>query len=186
MNGTGEFELSLLQGPLDAAAAPPIVTPAQVNLLTSLEDVVAATNSVAASAQRLMSICTPDLEPELYDQTAFLEILKRFVLARSFAKVRVLIGDGSRLSRDAHRLVALSRRLSSYIEFRILGADAPSPMAGYLIADDRAIVFRANASHYDGVADLNNPAVAHVHLSAFDEQWLSHGPKESSYRVARR
>lgn len=186
MNGTGEFELSLLLGLPDAAAVPPVVAPAQVNLLTSLEEVVLATNSVAASAQRLMSIYTPDLEPELYDHTAFLEILKRFVLARSFAKVRILIGDGDLLGRDTHRLVAMSRRLSSYIEFRALGASAPTPMAGYLIADDKAIVFRANAAHYDGIADLNNPAVAHVHLSAFDEQWMAHAPHEHAFRIARR
>ncbi len=39
---------------------------------------------------------TPDLEPEIYDQPPFLEIIKRFVLARSFAKVRVLLRDQAR------------------------------------------------------------------------------------------
>ncbi len=62
-------------------------------MLTSLDEVRAAVNEVAATAQRLISIYTPDLEPDLYDQSAFLEIIKHFVLARSFAKVRVLLAE---------------------------------------------------------------------------------------------
>ena len=41
-------------------------------VLTSLAEVRAAVNEIAATAQRLISIYTPDLEPDLYDQSAFL------------------------------------------------------------------------------------------------------------------
>ena len=64
-----------------------------IRVIISLEEMRAAINAAAASAQRLMSIYTPDLEPDLYDQNAFLDIIKHFVLARSFAKVRVLLSD---------------------------------------------------------------------------------------------
>ncbi len=67
-----------------------------------------------------MSIYTPDLEPQLYDQTEFLDIVKRFVLGRNFAKVRVVLGDGSRLLRDGNRFVAMGRRLTSYIDIRVV------------------------------------------------------------------
>ena len=78
----------------------------------------AAVDTVAASAQRLMSIYTPDLEPDLYDQNGFLEIVKRFVLARRFAKVRVLLSDSGRLMRDNNRFIAMGRRLTSCIDIR--------------------------------------------------------------------
>lgn len=184
MNGTGEFELSLLEAP--TSAAPACSPPAQVDVLTALEDVQRATVRVAASAKRLMSIYTPALEPELYDHAPFLEVLKHFVLARSFAKVRVLLMDGSRLARDGHRFVAMSRRLSSYIEIRVLATAVAETPASYLIADDRAIVYRANNAQWGGIADLDNSAVAHVHLASFDEQWISHMPEESTYRTTRR
>ncbi len=186
MTGTGEFELSLLsQAPAPRLDLPPLETPPQVNVVTSLEETLAATIRIAGSAQRLMSIYTPNLEPELYDQPPFLEIIKRFVLARSFAKVRVLLGDGSRMIRDVHRFVAMSRRLTSYIDIRALGADAPNPHPGYIIADDRAILYRANAAQWDGVADHDNPAVARMHLADFDAQWISHAP-DYGYRIAHR
>jgi len=183
---TGEFELSLLsQTPAPRLELPPLEAPPQVNVVTTMAETLAATLHVAGSAQRLMSICTPNLEPDIYDQTPFLDIVKRFVLARSFAKVRVLVADGSRLVRDVHRFAAMSRRLTSYIDIRALGEDSPKPFPGYIIADDRAILYRANAAQWDGIADLDNPAVARMHLADFDAQWITHAP-DFAYRVARR
>ena len=75
----------------------------QIRVISSLEEMRAAVEAVASSAQRLMSIYTPDLEPELYDQNGFLDIVKRFVLARRFAKARVLLSDPTRLLRDNNR-----------------------------------------------------------------------------------
>ena len=106
-------------------------------VLTSLAEVRAAVNEIAATAQRLISIYTPDLEPDLYDQSAFLEVIKHFVLTRSFAKVRVLLAEPTRVMRDSNRFVAMGRRLSSCIDIRYVAASrrsAPpptsSPMTG--------------------------------------------------------
>src|SRR6186997_2353 len=90
----------------------------QIRVISSLEEMRAAIDAVALSAQRLMSIYTPDLEPDLYDQNGFLEIVKRFVLARRFAKVRVLLSDSGRLLRDNNRFIAMGRRLTSCIDIR--------------------------------------------------------------------
>ena len=90
----------------------------QIRVISSLEEMRAAVEAVAASAQRLMSIYTPDLEPDLYDQNGFLEIVKRFVLARRFAKARVLLSDSGRLLRDNNRFIAMGRRLTSCIDIR--------------------------------------------------------------------
>ena len=120
---TGEFDFKSLAR---AQSAPGITTPAlpapraenHVRVISSLEEMRAAVDAVAASAQRLMSIYTPDLEPDLYDQNGFLEIVKRFVLARRFAKVRVLLSDSGHLLRDNNRFIAMGRRLTSCIDIR--------------------------------------------------------------------
>jgi hypothetical protein len=64
-----------------------------VRVIGSLEEMRAAVDAVAASAQRLMTIYTPDLEPDLYDQNGFLEIVKRFVLARHNDHSRGLMSE---------------------------------------------------------------------------------------------
>jgi hypothetical protein len=51
-----------------------------------------------------------------------------------------------------------------------------SAPAGYLIADDRAIVYRVHSDRWDGVADLNNPPIARQYLDEFDEIWHASSP----------
>jgi hypothetical protein len=156
-----------------------------LTVLTSLAEARLAVNKAAGVAQRLISIYTPDLEPDLYDQTAFLEIIKHFVLARSFAKVRVLLVEPSRVMRDSNRFVAMGRRLSSCIDIRYVSGDAPQRASAYLIADDKAIVFRMRADTWDGIADFNNQAVAKLYLTEFDTVWNASAP-EHGLRSARR
>lgn len=159
--------------------------PETLAVLTSLAEVRSAVNEIAASAQRLISIYTPDLEPDLYDQTAFLEVIKHFVLTRSFSKVRVLLAEPTRVMRDSNRFVAMGRRLSSCIDIRYVTAQAPQRASAYLIADDRAIVYRMRADTWDGIADANNPPAARLYLQEFDNIWNA-SAAEHGLRVARR
>jgi hypothetical protein len=154
-------------------------------VLTSLAEVRAAVNEISATAQRLISIYTPDLEPDLYDQTPFLEVIKHFVLTRSFAKVRVLLAEPTRVMRDSNRFVAMGRRLSSCIDIRYVAAHSQQRASAYLIADDRAIVYRLRADTWDGVADINNPPAARAYLQEFDQVWNA-SAAEHGLRAVRR
>jgi hypothetical protein len=182
-------------GPFDfrsAIPAPPPVLgrdPADdepLVMLTSAEDVRHAVRRAALGAQRLMSILTEDLEPEIYDHPAFLDTVKRFVLSRSFAKVRVLLHDSSRLIGNSNRFVAMSRRLASCIEIRIVATPWRASTQALLIADDRAIVYRPRAETWDGVAGFNQPPIVRLHLQEFDRMWVGSAPEaELQLRVAR-
>lgn len=145
----------------------------------------AVVNQAAAGAHRLMSIYSPDLEPELYDQTPFLDIIKRFVLGRNFAKVRILLNDRTRMIRDGNRLVAMSRRLTSYIEMRLAPRAETLRAHSYMIVDDKAVIFRLQADRYAGVADLANPAAARLQLDDFDAIWQANVP-DYGFRTASR
>ena len=156
-----------------------------MRVISSLEEMRAAVEAVAASAQRLMSIYTPDLEPDLYDQNGFLEIVKRFVLARRFAKVRVLLSDSGRLLRDNNRFIAMGRRLTSCIDIRPAHGGPNQRACAYLSAADRAIVYRVHADRWDGVADLNNPPIARQYLDEYDEIWHASSTDELSRQATR-
>lgn len=65
-------------------------TPEPLQVLTTLDDVRTATRRAVSGARRLLSIYTLDLEPQLYEQASFLELIKGFLLSHSFAKVRLL------------------------------------------------------------------------------------------------
>ena len=132
----GESDTSVLAMLASARYAPEadgqnvsLATPARTDepmaVVTTLAEARVAVDTAAASAQRMISIYTPDLEPDLYDQSSFLEIIKRFVLSRSFSKVRVLLVDPTRIMRDSNRFVAMARRLSSYIDIRHVAHHTP-------------------------------------------------------------
>ena len=156
-----------------------------LTMLTTVEEVRAAVDQVAASAQRLISIYSPNLEPELYDQSAFLEVIKCFVLARPFAKVRVLLSEPGRVTADGHRFMAMARRLSSCIEVRTPAAQPREHQSAYLVADSRAIVYRLRSDTWDGIADIDNPPVARLYLHEFEQLWDACAP-EQTLRIARR
>jgi hypothetical protein len=146
------------------------------SILTTLAEVREASLAVARSAQRQLSIYTQDLEPLVYGEEPFLEAIKRLVLARSYAKVRVLLADPSRAVVDNNRFLILARRLTSCIDMRSINSQNPGSAGAFIIADDRATVYRLQASRWDGISDMNDPAVARRYLNFFDEVWQASAP----------
>ncbi len=164
----------------------PVTAPETLHVLTTLEEVRTATETVAASGQRLISIMTPDLEPDIYDQAPILDIIKRFVLGHSFAKVRVLMRDQARLVSGANHFLAMAHRLTSYLEIRVRAPQYQALAAAYCIADDRAIVYRLRADRAEGIVGFNNPPIARQFLQEFDAIWQASGGEEREVRIARR
>lgn len=140
-------------------------------VLSSKDEIKAAIIDATSNASRALAILTPDLEPEIYDQTDFLDVLKRFILARSFARVRVLITQPSRSLTAGNQFVAMAHRLNSYIELRHLKPEIGERQDAFFIADEKAIVYRTHADSWDGMSDPCEPAVARYYLEAFDELW---------------
>jgi hypothetical protein len=153
--------------------AMPMPAADELQVLTSVADVRQTTAAVIATGQRLISIFTPDLEPELYDDPKVIEVIKRFVLSHSFAKVRVLLRDHTRHTGSGSRFMSMARRLTSYLELRILVPQFHHLTASYCISDDRGIVYRMRSDRWDGIAAVNSPPVARQYLQEFDAAWLA-------------
>jgi hypothetical protein len=151
----------------------PLPAADELQVLTSVAEVCQATATVVATGQRLISIFTPDLEPKLYDDPRVIEVIKRFVLSHSFAKVRVLLRDHTAHTGAGSRFMSMARRLTSYLELRILVPQFHHLTASYCIADDRGIVYRMRSDRWDGIAAVNSPPVARQYLQDFDTAWLA-------------
>ena len=142
------------------------------DIVSSFEDNQQATVDVAKIAQRGLAIYTLDLEPGIYDHEDFIAVVKRLVLSKRYARVRVLMSNPGRAIRNGHRLVSLGRRLNSYIEFRdVLEEFREDHKEAFIIADDRALMYRADAGRWNGMVGLSEPAIARQHLSIFEKIW---------------
>ena len=143
----------------------------QRQILTSQAEIKAAVIQATLNADKALAILTPDLEPAVYDQEDFLEALKRFILARGFARVRVLITQPSRTLKSGNNFVSMARRLNTYIEFRNLRPELGERQDAFFIADEKAIIYRSRADRWEGMSDPCEPAVARYYLDGFDELW---------------
>ena len=142
-------------------------------VISTREEMREAAIAIAKEASRKVSIFTHDLEPGIYDDSEFLEVIKRLVLSQTYARIRVLISDPTRAIKNGNNFVHLGRRLNTYIEFRHVREDLRTHAEAFCIADEKALVYRLQANRWEGIADTDEPAVAKLYGSMFDEIWLA-------------
>ena len=142
-------------------------------VISTREEMRQAVIDVARQAKRKVSIFTHDLEPGIYDDPDFLEVIKRLVLSQTYARIRVLIADPTRAVKNGNNFVHLGRRLNTYIEFRHVREDLRTHAESFCIADETALVYRLQANRWEGIADTHEPAVAKLYGTMFDEIWLA-------------
>lgn len=140
-------------------------------VVTTREEMRQAAITMAKLAKRRISIFTHDLEPGIYDDPDFLEVVKRLVLSQTYTRIRVLIADPMRAIKNGNNFVHLGRRLNTYIEFRHVREDLRSHSEAFCIADDTALVYRLQASRWEGIADTHEPSIAKMYGNMFDEIW---------------
>lgn len=141
------------------------------SILSTLDEYRAAVAEIAKRANRSMSIYTPNLEPLIYDQDMFLEPLKRLVLARGHARLRVLISDPARVVREGNRFMQMARRLTSFIELRNVPPEFRDNPAAFIIADGTSIAYRQQCSRWEGIVEFNDQQIVKRYLAYFDEVW---------------
>ncbi len=142
-------------------------------VISTRDEMRQAAIEVVSAASRKVSIFTHDLEPGIYDNPEFLEIIKKLVLSQTYARIRVLIADPSRAVKNGNNFVHLGRRLNTYIEFRHVREDLRTHAEAFCIADETALVYRLQATRWEGIADTHEPAVAKLYSKMFDEIWLA-------------
>lgn len=149
------------------------------NIATVAENRDAALE-IAQLARRQLSIFTRDLEPQVYDTPEFIEAVKNLALSGSRARIRILLLEANRAAKEGHRLVELSRRLSSFIEIRRPHRDYLDMAEAFMIADEQGLVYRKLSSRWEGIVDPHDPMQARDKLKLFDEIWQrSHAEAET-------
>lgn len=122
-------------------------------------------------AQRSLCIYSADLEPWLYHHSSIQEACTRFLLASPKNRLRILVKDISRAVKQGHRLLGLSRRLSSNLHIRQLHPDYPSEEVAFLLADDRGLLLRPEPEQFAGYALYQDPARVRLRQAQFDQAW---------------
>ncbi|MCA1798940.1 MAG: hypothetical protein LC632_05625 [Xanthomonadaceae bacterium] len=139
--------------------------------LESWTDNQVAAVEVGTAARRALRLLSYDLEPQIYGEQDFIDVVRSVATSGRFASVRVLVQDSARAVRDGHRLVELARRLPTFIELRKPHSDHRSLIEAYLVADERALLYRKQADRYEGFVDVDDPLQARRLVREFDQVW---------------
>ena len=142
-------------------------------VISTREEMRQAAVTMAKLAKRRISIFTHDLEPGIYDDPEFLEVVKRLVLSQTYTRIRVLIADPTRAIKNGNNFVHLGRRLNTYIEFRHVREDLRTHAEAFCIADEVGLVYRLQAERWEGIADTHEPSIAKMYGNMFDEIWAA-------------
>ena len=140
-------------------------------ILSSKDESREAAVAIAALAKRSLAILTPDLEAGIYDHYDFLEVAKRLVLSKPYAKIRMIVSDPQRAIRHGNQFIGMGRRLNTYIEIRNAHADYRGHREAFLIADDFALLYRVDSARWEGIADSYDPVVTRRYLDFFEGIW---------------
>lgn len=122
-------------------------------------------------ARRRLCLYSPDLEPWLYHNSAIQQACARLLVSDPKCQLRILVRDLSRAVKEGHRLLSLSRRISSNFQIRRINPDHPSEDLAYLIADDRGLLLRPEPEQHAGYTLYNDPGRTRLQQTRFDQAW---------------
>lgn len=151
--------------------------------LTSSEDNRQAAVQLAGQARRSLAIFSRDLDPSIYNTQEFISAVQQLALRSRYSRIRIVVIDPVPAIKDGHRLIELTRRLSSYLEIRRPSEDHAKLAEAYLISDDTGLLYRPIASRYEGYADPHIPFEARNRLQQFDDLWESAEPEPEFRRL---
>lgn len=131
---------------------------------------------LAGSAKLNLDILTYAFERELYGHGDFVQAVQSLATRHKKARIRILIHSPDWASRSGHRLVELSRRLSSYIQLLGLHEQDQQLTSEVLIADGRSLILRESPDVIDARYYTEDVRQAGLWLRRFEGLWAGGEP----------
>jgi hypothetical protein len=126
--------------------------------------------ALTRSAEKHLAIWTLNLDKGLFESSLFVDVLKRFVLARRHARVRLLMPELPTSTDQKHALLSMAERLPASFEIRTIG-NAPLDAGELFLSDDRGVLYRIHMDRWDGMSNQNDPLVTRFYMTQFDASW---------------
>ena len=126
---------------------------------------------LARQATLSLRIYTPVFDHKIYDNDELSEMLSALARRNRHTNIKILLYDSHRTIKNGHRLLELSRRLSSSINIRIVHPDYRQQNHEYMLADTRGLVYRLEHDVYDGYANFKDITEANRLAREFNRAW---------------
>jgi hypothetical protein len=126
---------------------------------------------LCAGAARSVCILSPELDREVFDSVALVEVLSALARLSRQTEVRILVQDVGKLVGRGHRLVQLARRLPSTVRIQRL-AEHPNWNGETIVIRDRdGVLYKPGGSDHEGFYEPSSRASTQGYLELFEELW---------------
>ncbi|EIC21227.1 GNAT family N-acetyltransferase [Thiorhodovibrio frisius] len=140
--------------------------------LTHSEHLALAARQLAAQAHRQIDLLSADLQPAVYDQQEFVEALRYLAIElRGRLPVRILVIDPEPSLRRGHRLIELTRVLSSDIQIRLVPKDWAEHSDQFLLCDQAGLFLTRYQDPRRTLVDFNSGAETRRLRRLFEQIW---------------
>jgi len=152
--------------------------------LRDLEQIRQVGVSMLEQARVQVLLFSQDLDPMLFDQLPLLQALQRLAVRQTRrAQVRILLLNHRPLIKRRHRMLELSRRLTSSIELRRPKAEYRERSDEFLVVDQSAYLHREQPGVYQALASYHDPLRARRLQTDFLEIWEHSDPDPEIRRL---
>lgn len=116
-------------------------------------------------------IFTPDLESPIYDHPDLIRSLTVLATRHRQSVIRILVKDAGQAIKNGHRLIELSRRLTSSIFIHRMPNNIDNRESAYLTADNAGFCHKHAGTLYNGQFNFNDKLKVRDLIKSFDEAW---------------
>lgn len=151
--------------------------------ITTREENAAAATELVKQARQKLAIISQELDPHVYDQPDFLEVLRKLAIRNRYVEIRIIVFEPELIVRRGHKLLDLAGKISSYIEMRKVSEQYKSFNESVLIADEVGYLYRESTERYKGKVNFNSRRESKHLLDVFDNMWETAKPDANLRRV---
>jgi predicted GNAT family N-acyltransferase len=126
---------------------------------------------LAQTARRDLRIYSALLDPDVFESMELNSALTALARRSRNSNIRILINDARPMAQRGHRLLTLSRRMSSCMKIRVVDEHPQLPAATFVVRDTDGIVYKPEERNRGGFYEPDSRASAKRFVDQFDTLW---------------
>ena len=134
-------------------------------------------------SNRNVDIFSLQLDHKLYDTAEISSQLQSLIRHNPHSHIRLLLRNPRHLVTNGHRIIELSRRLSSFIEIRQLAEIWHEHLQAFSLFDKHGIIYRPNSEQFEGWFSFNASVRVISERKFFNEAWNTSLPCNETRRL---
>jgi hypothetical protein len=127
--------------------------------------------AMSRQANQRILIFSRDLENSIFGNTDLYEAVKELAIRSQRTHIDILVQDLEHILKEGHRLLQLTRRISSHMTIKVTAKEHQDILENFLIFDDRAYIVRENPYRYEAEGNFYAPLHARRLEEQFTEMW---------------